>query len=105
MWLARLDRDVRRALIHREPSIAGVTAGDGVTGTVHAQSSTMRLCPSGLVAVSWRGWRAAPLALIRGNGSGPDGSSLTLDYRRSKGGGAEEMAGSHARNQAATSVA
>jgi hypothetical protein len=105
MWLARLDRDVRRALIHRKPSIAGVTAGDGVTGTAHAQSSTMRLCPSGLVAVSRRGWRAAPLALIRGNGSGPDGSILTLDYRRSKGLGAEKMTGSHARNQAATFVA
>jgi len=105
MKAARLDRDVRRVLVHRQPSITGVTAEDDVTGTVHAQSSTMRSCPSGPAAVSWHSWRAVLLALIRGNGSGPDGSSLTLDYRRSKGGGAEKATGPHARGQAATSVA
>jgi len=65
----------------------------------------MMLCPPGLVAVSWRSWRVAPLALITGTGSGPDGSSLTVDYRRSKGSGAEKVVGPHAWDQAATSVA
>ncbi len=80
MWAARLDRDVRRVLVHREPSITGVTAEDVVTGAVGAQPVTMRLCPSGLEAASWGDRRVAPLALVTGNGSGPDGSSLTVDY-------------------------
>ena len=67
----------------------GDSEGTSYPESLQAQSSTLRLCPTGPVAVSRRSWRVAPLALITGNGSGPDGNSLTVDYRRSKGSGAE----------------
>ncbi len=77
---ARLDRDVRHALFTPQMSIAGVTAGDAVTGEVRALPTTMMPRPMGLEADRRCDRRVARLSLVMGNGSGPDGSSLTMDY-------------------------
>jgi len=52
--------------------------------------ATMRLCPVGLEVPDDRSRRAAVADLVTEIGSGPDGSSLTVYYQRSRGGGAEK---------------
>jgi len=47
--------------LYTATSIAGVTAGDGVTGEEQAQSSTMMPCPMGLEAADRRDRRVALL--------------------------------------------
>jgi len=79
--------------------------GDVVSGAVEAQSLTLRPCPTGSEAASRCSWRAAHLALIVENGSGPDGNSLTTDYLRSKGSGAESVIGQLLSVRAATFMA
>ncbi len=102
---ARLDRDVRRVLIHREPSITGVTTGGTVSGKTKAQPAPMMLCPLGLMAVGNCDRRVASPALIMEIGSGPDGSSLTVDYQRYEGSGVEKLSGQPSSIRAANPVA
>ena len=59
---------------------------------VRVLCTTVRPCPAGRVAASRRSRRAASIALVAGNGSGPEGSSLTADYPRSRGSGTEKCA-------------
>ena len=59
----------------------------------------------GLEAVRRCDRRVARLSLVTENGSGPDGSSLTVDYQRSKGSGAEKLVGQLVLIRAATSAA
>jgi hypothetical protein len=59
---------------------------------VRVLRTTVRPCPAGRVAASRRSRRAASIALVAGNGSGPEGSSLTADYPRSRGSGTEKCA-------------
>ena len=80
--------------LYTEIVAAGVTARGVVSGEAKAQPLMLRLCPTGSAAALGCSWRVAFLALITGNGSGPDGNSLTVDYLRSKGSGAESAVGS-----------
>jgi len=57
-----------------------VTAGDAVTGKARALTTTMRPCPMGLEAAGRCDRRVACPVIVMENGSGPDGSSLTVDY-------------------------
>ncbi len=90
---ARSNRGGRRALIHRKRRYAGVTAGDGVIIPSMSQVLTMRPRPSGS-EVSWRSTGGLYfLGFNMDSGPGPEGSSLTMDYRCSMGSGVEKEPG------------
>ncbi len=93
------------APLYTATSIAGVTGEDVVTGAVRALPVTMRPCPMGLEASWRRDRRVACHVMVTESGSGPDGSSLTVDYQRSEGCGAKELAGPPVPIRAATSLA
>ncbi len=91
---ARSNRGVRRALIHRNRRYAGVTTGDSVITPWMSQILTMRFRPSGS-KVTWGSTGGSiPLVFAMKIGSGPEGSSLYMDYRCSMGCGVEKGSGS-----------
>ena len=67
-----------------------MTAECGVSDVLADHIATMRPCPVGLEVPDDRSRRAAVADLVTEIGSGPDGSSLTDYYQRSRGGGAEK---------------
>ena len=67
-----------------------MTADSGVSDMQADHVLTMRLCPVGPELANARSRRAADVALVTDIGSDPDGSSLTVCYRRSRGSGAEK---------------
>ena len=67
-----------------------MTADCGVSDMQADHIATMRPCPVGLEVPNYRSRRAAGVGLVSDIGSGPDGSSLTVYYQRSRGCGAEK---------------
>ena len=89
MGNVRLDRDVWRILVYRNRQYAEVTAEGGILEASSPQSDYEILsCGIGVGIVDGR--RVVGVALIGGTGPGPDGSSLTLNYRSSQGSGVEK---------------
>lgn len=76
----RLDRDVWRILVYRNRQYAEVTAGEDVDGLLQAHKCDYEILSCGAGVYSGCGRRAEVAVLIAGNGSGPDGSSLTVNY-------------------------
>ena len=83
---ARLGRDARRVPLHRNRRCGGDSEGRRIRGGI-GPTVDVEALSYGVGGSFVRSWRVAPLALITGNGSGPDGNSLTVDYLRSKGAG------------------
>lgn len=67
--------------------------GGGSACGWEALAPTMKHRPPGPVEAARRTWRGAPTALITGIRSGPEGSSPTVNSRRSAGCGAERVEG------------
>ena len=76
----RLDRDAWRILVYRNRQYAEVTAAEDVRGSFQAHKCDYEILSCGAGVCIRRDRRAVVGTLIAENGSGPDGSSLTVNY-------------------------
>lgn len=89
----RLDRDAWRILVYRNRQYAEVTAGEYVDGLLQAHKRDYDILSCGAGVYGGHDRRVEVTILIAEIGPGPDGSSLTVNYRRSRGSGVEKQCG------------